>query len=62
MPHASENLERFELVLNTISMDEAVGQAERKDSPSAAEAAAQAELAKDDSGSTSDQVRSGRLG
>ncbi|WP_370213826.1 hypothetical protein [Roseovarius sp.] len=42
MTHASENLERFELVLNTISMEEAVEQAEREDGPSAAEATAQA--------------------
>ncbi|TKZ17442.1 hypothetical protein FAP39_14235 [Shimia litoralis] len=60
--HASEILEQFELVLNTVSMEEAVGQAERADWPSAAEATAQAQLAKNDSNAVSAPGMDGPLG
>jgi len=59
--HAPETLEPFELALNTVSMEEAVEQPEREDGPSAAEAAAQPQLAKDDSGATSDLGRNGQV-
>lgn len=59
--HASEILEQFELVLNTVSMEEAVEQAEREDGPSAAEATAQAQLAKADSDAASDPGMAGQL-
>lgn len=58
--HASEIREQLELVLNMVSMEEAVEQAEREDGPSAAEAKARAQLEKDDSdGSTSDPAMDG---
>ena len=60
--HASEILEQFELVLNTVSMEEAVEQAEREEGPSAAEATAQAQLVKDDSDAASDSGMDGQLG
>lgn len=60
--HASEILEQFELVLNTVSMEEAVEQAEREDGPSAAEVTAKAQLAKDDSDAASAPGMDGQLG
>lgn len=60
--HAAEILEQFELVLNTISMEEAVEQAEREEGPNAAEATAQAQLAKDDSDAASAPGMEGQLG
>jgi hypothetical protein len=45
--HGSEILERFELALNAVSTEGAVEQAERDDGPSAAEAKAKTQLAKD---------------
>jgi len=50
------------MVLNTVSMEEAVEQAEREDGPSAAEVTAQAQLEKDDSDAASDSGMDGQLG
>ncbi len=47
--HASEFLEQFDLVLNTVSMEEAVERSEREDGPSATQATVEAQLAKGDS-------------
>ena len=60
--HASEILEQFELVLNTVSMEEAVEQAEREDGPIAAGATAQAQLAEDNSEAASAPGMDGKLG
>jgi len=60
--HASEILEQFELVLNTVSMEEAVEQAEREEVPSATEATSHAQLAKDDSNAASALGMDGQLG
>ena len=60
--HASEILEQFELVLNSVSMEEAVEHAEREEGPSAAEATAQAQLAKDDSDAASALGMHGQFG
>lgn len=59
--HTPEILEQFELVLSTVSMEEAVEQVEREDGPSAAEATAQTQLAKDDSDATSAPGMDGQL-
>ena len=60
--HASEILEQFELVLNTVSMEEAVEHAEREDEQSGADAIAQARMAKDDSDAASDPGMDAHLG
>ena len=60
--HATEILEQFELVLNTVSLEEAVEQAEREDGPSAAETTVQAQLAKNDSEAVSAPGMDGQLG
>jgi hypothetical protein len=60
--HAPEILEQFELVLNTVSMEEAVEQAEREEGPSTAETAAQAKPPQDDSNAASDPSIDERLG
>lgn len=52
--HASEILEQFELVLNTVSMEEALGQAERGDGPSGSEAAPQSQPSQDGNNAASD--------
>ena len=60
--HASEILEQFELVLNTVSMEEAVEQAEREDEPSTAETAAQTYPAQGGTEAISDLGMDGQLG
>lgn len=60
--HASEILEQFELVLNTVSMEEAVEQAEREEGPSGAETVARAHPTQDDSDAASDPGMDGQLG
>jgi hypothetical protein len=60
--HASEILEQFELVLNTVSMEEAVEQAEREEGPSGSESAARGHPKQDDSGAASDPGTDGQLG
>lgn len=45
--HALEILEQFELVLNTVSMEEAVEQAERQEWPSGSESVAQTRPTRD---------------
>ncbi|MBL3567260.1 hypothetical protein JMM59_19945 [Rhodovulum sulfidophilum] len=60
--HASEILEQFELVLNTVSIEEAVEQAEREDGPSGAESVARTYPRQDDSGAASDPGMDGQLG
>jgi hypothetical protein len=58
---ASEILDQFELALNTVSIEEAMEQAEREDGPSAAEATAQTQLAKDNSDAASAPRMDGQL-
>ena len=60
--HAAEILEQFELVLNTVSMEEAVEQAEREDGPSGAESVAWTHPKHDDSSTASDPGMDGQLG
>ena len=60
--HAPEILEQFELVLNTVSMEEAVEQAEREEGPIAAEATAQAQLSEDNSDAAAAPGMDGQLG
>lgn len=60
--HAPEILEQFELVLNTVSMEEAVEQAEREEGPSTAETAAQTYPAQDGTEALSDLGMDGQLG
>ncbi|OLS52110.1 hypothetical protein [Rhodovulum sulfidophilum] len=60
--HASEILEQFELVLNTVSMEEAVEQAEREEGPSTTETAAQTYPAQDGTEAISDPGMDGQLG
>jgi len=60
--HASEILEQFELVLNTVSMEEAVDQAEREDGPSAADASAHTQLATNASDAAPGPGMDGQLG
>ena len=60
--HASEILEQFELVLNTVSMEEAVEQAEREDGPGGPESGARTHPKKDNSGAASDPGMNGQLG
>ena len=60
--HACEILEQFELVLNTVSMEEAVEQAEREEGPSGIASAAQSQPMQDDSDAASDPSIDERLG
>jgi hypothetical protein len=60
--HASEILEQFELVLNTVSMEEAVEQAEREEGPSETAPAAQAQLVQDDDDAMPDSSMDGQIG
>jgi hypothetical protein len=60
--HASEILEQFELVLNTVSMEEAVEQAEREDGPSGPESVARTHPKQDERGEASDPGTDGQLG
>ena len=60
--HASEILEQFELVLNTVSMEEAVEKAEQEDGSSATTATAHAQLTKDDSDAVSAPGVYGQIG
>jgi len=60
--HASEILEQFELVLNTVSMEEAVEQAEREEGPSGTTSAAQAQPAQEGDDAMSDASVDGKLG
>lgn len=60
--HASETLEQFELVLNTVSMEEAVEQAEREDGPSGSESAAHIQPTQEDNDAASDPGMDGQLG
>jgi hypothetical protein len=60
--HASEIFEQFKLVLNTVSMEEAVEQAEREDGPSGAESVARTHPKQDDSSAASDPGMDGQLG
>jgi hypothetical protein len=52
---------QFELVLNTVSMEEAVEQAERQEGPSAADATDQGQTAKGDSDAASAPGVDGQL-
>ena len=56
--HASEILEQFELVLDTVSME----QAEREEGPIGTASAAQAQPAQDGDDSMSDPSMDGKLG
>jgi hypothetical protein len=60
--HASEILEQFDLVLNTVSMEEAVEQAEREQGPVGTETAAQTYPAQDGTEAISDPGMDGPLG
>lgn len=60
--HASEIFEQFELVLNTVSMEEAVEQAEREDGPSGAESVARPHQRHDGGSAASDSGMDGQLG
>lgn len=60
--HASEIFEQFVLVLNTVSMEEAVEQVEREEGPSAAEATAHAQMARNDNYAASVPGMDGQLG
>lgn len=60
--HASEILEQFELVLNTVSMEEAVEHADREAGPSEAGLAARTHPKQDDSHAASDPSTDGQLG
>ena len=59
--HASEILEQFDLVLNTVSMEEAVERAEREEGPGGNEAAAQAAPTQDGEDAVSDPGIDGQL-
>jgi len=52
--HAFEILEQFELVLNTVSMEEAVEQAERADGPSGSESSPRSQPSQDGNNAASD--------
>ena len=60
--HAPEILEQFELVLNTVSMEEAVEQAERGEGQSGTASAAQAQPKQDGDDALSDLSMDGPLG
>ena len=60
--HACEILEQFDLVLNTVSMEEAVEQAEREEGPSGTASAAQSQPAQDGDDAMSDPSMDGQLG
>jgi len=60
--HALEILEQFDLVLSTVSMEEAVEQAEREEGSSTAETAAQTYPAQDGTEAISDLGMNGPLG
>jgi hypothetical protein len=60
--HASEILEQFELVLNTVSMEEAVEQAEREERPIGTASAAQTQPSQDCDDAMSDPSMDGQLG
>jgi hypothetical protein len=60
--HASEILEQFELVLNTVSMEEAVEQAEKAEVPSGSESATHVQTTQDGSDTSSDLGLDGQLG
>jgi hypothetical protein len=59
--HAPEILEQFELVLNTVSMEEAVEQAEREEVPSGTESAAHIHPTQDDNDTASAPGTDGQL-
>ncbi len=60
--HAPEILEQFELVLNTVSMEEAVEQAEREDGTGGTASAVQAQPTQDGDDSASDLGMDGQRG
>ena len=60
--HAPEILEQFELVLNTVSMEEALEQAVREDGPSEAETAVRTQPIQDDNDNRSDLGLDGQFG
>lgn len=60
--HAPEILEQFELVLNTVSMEEAVEQTEGEEVPSGSESAAHFKTTQDGSDTASDLGMDGQLG
>jgi len=60
--HAPEILEQFELVLNTVSMEEAVEQAEREEGPSGSESAAHIHPNQGNNDAASDPGMDGQLG
>jgi hypothetical protein len=56
------NRDRSKLVLNTVSMEEAVEQAEREEGPGGSESATQAHPAQDDSDAALERSIDGYLG
>jgi hypothetical protein len=59
---APETLEQFELVLNTVSIEEVVEQVEREDGPSRSGSVAQTQLPQGDRDTASDWAKDGQHG